>query len=524
MSCFHFKVCIVLGFLFFSNVSLSQDHQKELDSLEHRLSTMDKTKPDDIILLGTSILSQTSSEEQKSRVLATVAVAYFVKNDLKKSTELFFQAKNAAEKTDNHELIAKMYGSLAHQYVHLKLKDKAEYYLNKAIQEIEQLPEGNNKRYLKGMSHLELGNLEYDNGNYRMANQDYKQSLQHFERMKGNEVQASYHYRRSLYNIGNSYTFLNQPDSAKVYLNKALKIKGDKEGLNYFVKNALARVYVQKGFHQRAIDSLEAILDDKDFEDIGLKSEIYQALSQNYKYLENNELYYVYNEKYIRLRDSLQMNSLKAIDAAINTEQQEYVLALSESDRTNTNLIIGSILFLIGLSGTIIYLVYRRRKERSIFEGIISTLKHKLEAPTETQNEKVVKEEETAIPNSVEQDLLSKLERFESSTRFTNPKLTIATLAVQFKTNTTYLSEVINQYKGKNFNTYINDLRIKYICEKIYKQPEYLNYKISYLAEESGFASHSTFATVFKSVTGISPSTFLREASKHGVSTYKAFK
>src|SRR5690606_20454014 len=109
---------------------------------------------------------------------------------------------------------------------------------------------------------------------------------------------------------------------------------------------------------------------------------------------------------------------------------------------------------------------------------------------------------------------LSKLEKFEKSQKFTNPKLTISTLAVQLKTNTTYLSEVINHYKGKNFNTYINELRINYICEKIYAHPEYLNYKISYLAEESGFASHSAFATVFKSITGISPSAFLREAAK----------
>jgi AraC-like DNA-binding protein len=32
---------------------------------------------------------------------------------------------------------------------------------------------------------------------------------------------------------------------------------------------------------------------------------------------------------------------------------------------------------------------------------------------------------------------------------------------------------------------------------------------VSYLAEESGFSSHSSFATVFKSVTGISPTKFM---------------
>lgn len=126
----------------------------------------------------------------------------------------------------------------------------------------------------------------------------------------------------------------------------------------------------------------------------------------------------------------------------------------------------------------------------------------------------IQKESMIQIPNPVEKDLLEKLQKFEESQKFTNSKLTIASLALQLKTNTSYLSEVINKYKGKNFNTYINELRIAYICQKIYNHKEYQNYKISYLAEECGFTSHSSFATVFRNITGISPSVFIREASK----------
>ena len=36
-----------------------------------------------------------------------------------------------------------------------------------------------------------------------------------------------------------------------------------------------------------------------------------------------------------------------------------------------------------------------------------------------------------------------------------------------------------------------------------------MNYKISFLAEESGFSSHSSFATVFKAIIGMSPATFI---------------
>lgn len=488
--------------------------QEKLDSLEKVMFSMDKNQPDEIIRLGNSIVEQSNSDEQKSRILGILAVIYFEKNDLNKSTELLFEAKNAAEKTGNHELIAKMYGSIAHQYIQLKLNEKAKFYLEKAIDEINKMPDGNNKQFLKGLSYLEFGNVEIDNKNYKTANQNYKKSLAHFQQMIEPGTKITYHYRRSLYNIGNSYVYVNQLDSAEIFLEKTLKIKDDKnKDLNFFVYNSLAKIYSEKGNFQRSIDTLQMVLNNPDFTDKRLESEIYLNLSQNFKKLGNNERYYFYNEKYIQLKDSLQSSGLNAINTAIDAEQKDFKTAIAKSDRNNKLLIIGSISFLILLLIVIIYLIYKRRNERIIFEKIIIDLKDKLENPILPEKEKSIKNE--LIPNSVEEEILSKLEKFENSQKFTNPKLTISTLAVQLKTNTTYLSEVINNYKGKNFNTYINELRIKYICEKIYIHPEYLNYKISYLAEESGFTSHSSFATVFKSVTGISPSVFLREAAKH---------
>jgi YesN/AraC family two-component response regulator len=80
--------------------------------------------------------------------------------------------------------------------------------------------------------------------------------------------------------------------------------------------------------------------------------------------------------------------------------------------------------------------------------------------------------------------------------------------------NTKYLSEIINTNKEKNFNGYINKLRINHIAKLLRNNPVFLNYKVSYLAEYSGFSSHSTFTTVFKSVTGMSPNTYIQEISK----------
>ncbi|HQV36338.1 MAG TPA: AraC family transcriptional regulator, partial [Flavobacterium sp.] len=141
---------------------------------------------------------------------------------------------------------------------------------------------------------------------------------------------------------------------------------------------------------------------------------------------------------------------------------------------------------------------------------IISYLKliHNSETKTEI-NERVLLKS-ISKPKEIEELLLTKLTKFETGEKFLNKDMSLALLASQLDTNTKYLSEVINKYKGKNFNVYINELRINYIVSKLKTNPMYLNYKVSYLADECGFSSHSSFSTVFKNCTGIKPNVFIQ--------------
>jgi len=123
--------------------------------------------------------------------------------------------------------------------------------------------------------------------------------------------------------------------------------------------------------------------------------------------------------------------------------------------------------------------------------------------------------EREIMPETTKLELIKKLEQFEIEHGFTDKELSIAVLAAKMKTNTKYLSHIINKYRQKDFNTYINALRIDYIINKMRDNPKYLNYKISYLAEEAGFSSHSKFTTVFKNVAGLSPSTFIDYLKKN---------
>ncbi|WP_161625938.1 helix-turn-helix domain-containing protein [Epilithonimonas tenax] len=118
------------------------------------------------------------------------------------------------------------------------------------------------------------------------------------------------------------------------------------------------------------------------------------------------------------------------------------------------------------------------------------------------------------IPDKTEKEILEKLNKFEGSLRYTKSNISLKTLSLQLDTNPRYLSEIINKHKDVNFNTYINNLRIDYILNKLNADEEYRKYKVSYLAEESGFSSHSLFTTTFKNKVGSSPIEYIKNIDK----------
>lgn len=119
------------------------------------------------------------------------------------------------------------------------------------------------------------------------------------------------------------------------------------------------------------------------------------------------------------------------------------------------------------------------------------------------------------ISDRTEIEILEKLKSFENSELFLDKQLRLADLAKKLDTNTRYLSTIINSSKDKSFNSYINTLRIQYIINKLDTDSKYLTYKISYLADESGFASQSSFSTSFKEVAGMPPSVYIKNKASN---------
>lgn len=113
------------------------------------------------------------------------------------------------------------------------------------------------------------------------------------------------------------------------------------------------------------------------------------------------------------------------------------------------------------------------------------------------------------ISPKYQNEILEKLQASEEKQIYLDPDLSLAKFAFLLESNTQYISEIINKHKKMSFNAYINSLRINYITDKLENCKKYRAYKISILAEESGFVSHSTFTKVFKQIKGCSPSEYI---------------
>ncbi len=83
-------------------------------------------------------------------------------------------------------------------------------------------------------------------------------------------------------------------------------------------------------------------------------------------------------------------------------------------------------------------------------------------------------------------------------------------LARLVESNSKYVSQVINEAYGKNFNTLLGEKRVHQACIRLSDTDSYGNVTIEAIASGLGFKSRSNFVTVFKRVTGLTPSEYKR--------------
>ena len=110
----------------------------------------------------------------------------------------------------------------------------------------------------------------------------------------------------------------------------------------------------------------------------------------------------------------------------------------------------------------------------------------------------------------------------ENTLEYTDRDFSLGRLAQLVDSNSKYVSEVINDTYEKNFSNFVNEYRIHLACLRLADDGEYSRYTVKAIGESVGFNSNSTFMSVFRRHTGLTPSMYQskireeREAQKRG--------
>ncbi len=109
--------------------------------------------------------------------------------------------------------------------------------------------------------------------------------------------------------------------------------------------------------------------------------------------------------------------------------------------------------------------------------------------------------------NQADNYLKQLIDTMNNSMIWKDKELSIIKLSEVTKIPKHYISQILNEKMNKNFFTFVNEYRTEYAM-KIIKSPEYKDYSMVEIAEESGFNSKTVFNTFFKKYTGMTPSEF----------------
>ncbi|WP_316635041.1 helix-turn-helix domain-containing protein [uncultured Flavobacterium sp.] len=398
----------------------------------------------------------------------------------------------------------------------------------------------------------------------------YKKCYNFYKTKDVSSSQYSNYYQDIIFGIADCYKSLKNTDST-AYYNKLgyneSKITKNKKYQYLFILNEGANQLLKKNY-KAALDSIDKALPimitnndtgnilasyyylGKTYDGLRDKTmavknfikvdsiykktkEISNEFIEGYPYLisfyknkgdKENQLKYI--TAYMEI-DSILQKNYKEFNTIVRKEydtphlflEKEGLIQSLKNDKQKSYWGISTLLLVtISISCFGIYQQKQKNKYRFRFEKLINQKKTSNEISiSNTKNEVGIQnigKTEIGIGDELIKQILEKLDRFEYKKEYLQTNISIQTLSAAFKTNSKYISKIINTYKDKTFIQYINDLRIEHAIVLLKNNPKLQKYTIQALAYEFGFNNAESFSTAFFKKTGIKPSYFIKELEK----------
>jgi len=397
-----------------------------------------------------------------------------IKNDIGKNIEalgLYKKCLYIEKGKENQNSIIEISLNLSESFRYAKEYDSASYYYNRVIGKVRQ-----ENSYLLNKALINEG-----------INQYYKNEFSQAE---------------TLLNEGITYVNLNSKGHKKYYILA-----------NYYL-GKLSEYYQRKNTEEYFL-KVDSLLTTDNIV-IPQVQDAYNYLITYYKENNNSQKEVHYLNKLVKFNEIVSTRNIN-VSNKINSEfdtpellknRDTLIKSLQTKNKDLTIEKTSLIIVLLIIISLCILQYQKQKKYKQRFEDVIKEVNRK----NVSQKREINKSQVTSLTIDVEivNNILKRLETFESKKGFLKSTITIRSLAKKISTNTKYLSKVINTHKEKSFINYINDLRIDYILKELQINSTLQRYKIVGVAKEAGFNSADSFSTAFKKKTGISPSYYIK--------------
>lgn len=474
--------------------------------------------------IADSMTTAATTPQHEGRSIMLTASLYMQQSKYNESIKFAEKAKGILDTTDNYELQAKICGLLATEYRIIGLLHQSKKFADEGLKTADKINDTQKQAQVKSLFLQELAYYEINNNkNYTAAITYLTKSLEYCSKIPEDQINLG----RTHQMLGEVYCFyLKNYNLAEKHYQIALKNLPEPYFVTALVQEGLGKVrFSQKRYDEAEKFYLKALQFAETTDHPEMKRRIYNDISEYYEKTDQYKKAAVYRRKLAELNWVEAEKHSHTVDTDYNKiENENHQYAIWDGSK---NIIIGiASLFILGL--IVIFIINKKKQKAEYlkFKTIIDHYKEKEEYVLETKvdtsaldeseeetisDEVDVKNKQTdiAINKETETKILEYLDQFEKDEMFIQSYISLSFLATEFNTNSKYISYVVKKYKNTDFKNYVNKLRINYIIHKLNTSEKHRKYKMGALAEECGFSSHSAFATIFKSITGISPSTFI---------------
>ncbi|CAH0191934.1 hypothetical protein SRABI04_01761 [Chryseobacterium sp. Bi04] len=529
---------IFISFLFFLFFSMANaetilcPENKNIDQLIDQAISVNSTgKSKEALRLlqkANDIAKSVGCEKGELNTIQNIMLVYSQLYDYKKALKISNQVRDLAVHQKNYKILTTLYCTRATLYENLGLYDESLKEYDAALKYAKLIAETDKRHY-------ETSFIYYNMTPYFQERSD-KKVLYYLEKSREEVLKISDNSKDVplekkvdmliSVNINLGIHFRDSKNKGRnvglseFYFMEALKqldvVKGEiRPDTKIDLYQSLQEFYQMKKDYRKAIEYGENMLALEKSNSMPYNRRAgYMVLAKSYLGIGDHSRSQKYLDLFSKLNDSINSAEKQAVEAPVKKMISETKIN-GEKKIQRIAVISSSVLILI--TGGM--MIHRRRSHKIIhekYEDLIAKIHHeaevnKIELTSEKNNKSNgIKSSITIIDETVKV-LLLKLEKFEASKKYLRKDLSLTWMANSLTTNPKYLSEVIKTYKNHNFTSYINELRINYIIKKLYEDPIYREYKITYLAEECGYATPKVFVNAFKQQTGFTPSYFVEQ-------------